>query len=791
MGRRGRSSGDGVAANPPKRTRHRYNLRATSSRAKRDKLLGGEQDGRRTVISDEEFREKSVALAEVKEGSALTVESVDVLKKKNQEAHHTNDFELDYLVVRRGQAFSFQMKFDRNVNKNQDLIVVKFAYGARPQESKGTLIRLRVDLTDGVESIEGWVVKVEDLKDDTLTLSVTSAVDSMIGKYELLYETKLKGSEKDFTKQDLDTNFCVLFNPWCKADVVYMEDEAGRNEYVLNETGRIWIGSARLNYGKPWNFGQFESPVLEVALGLLDKGELADTGRSSVISVIRCLSALTNSMDDEGLLEGRWTSEYPKGCTKPWEWTGSVAIIEQFYETGKPVLYGQCWVFSAVFTTLLRCLGVPTRSVTTFDSAHDTDCSMTIDKHFDEDGEPLEDLDDSVWNFHVWNESYFRRLDLPSGYDGWQAHDATPQEASEGVMRCGPAPLKAIKEGHVYLNFDTAFIFSEVNGDRIQWTVNEDGSMEVFDIDKYSVGHNISTKAVGSDLRHDLTLDYKYRDGSAEERRVVEFVNRFSTERKKNIYKKEQKKELEYDLILPEAEIGSDLSVGVKVKNISSEDRNVRVRLTIASTFYTGVVGKKVKGELFEVAIEAGAEKDVLMSVSAEEYIELMNAEAIFKLTAACKVVETKHMFATSEPFTLKKPGLTFDVPQKICSSVETTAKLKYKNMTGLKLHNCVFHVEGSYIIKAKTIPYRKVVHPDDEISVDIVMFPRRLGQRTFMATFSSDELADVEGEGSVYVVSKSDWEEAMDETDGAGGDADQGGATDSDAQDKPTEAGE
>ena len=35
-------------------------------------------------------------------------------------------------------------------------------------------------------------------------------------------------------------------------------------------------------------------------------------------------------------------------------------------------------------------------------------------------------------NFHVWNESYFTRPDLPEGYNGWQAHDATPQETSEG-----------------------------------------------------------------------------------------------------------------------------------------------------------------------------------------------------------------------------------------------------------------------------------------------------------------------------------------------------------------------
>ena len=60
-------------------------------------------------------------------------------------------------------------------------------------------------------------------------------------------------------------------------------------------------------------------------------------------------------MDDDGLLEGRWTSEYPKGCTKPWEWTGSVPIIEQYYNIGKTVQFGQCWVFSGVLTTCKNC----------------------------------------------------------------------------------------------------------------------------------------------------------------------------------------------------------------------------------------------------------------------------------------------------------------------------------------------------------------------------------------------------------------------------------------------------
>ena len=42
-----------------------------------------------------------------------------------------------------------------------------------------------------------------------------------------------------------------------------------------------------------------------------------------------------------------------------------------------------------------------------------------------------------------------------------------------GVMRCGPAPLKAVKEGHVYLNYDVGFVFAEVNGDRVKWMVHD------------------------------------------------------------------------------------------------------------------------------------------------------------------------------------------------------------------------------------------------------------------------------------------------------------------------------
>ena len=34
----------------------------------------------------------------------------------------------------------------------------------------------------------------------------------------------------------------------------------------------------------------------------------------------------------------------------------------------------------------------------------------------------------SCRNFHVWNEAWFKRPDLPDGYDGWQVIDCCPQD---------------------------------------------------------------------------------------------------------------------------------------------------------------------------------------------------------------------------------------------------------------------------------------------------------------------------------------------------------------------------
>lgn len=83
-----------------------------------------------------------------------------------------------------------------------------------------------------------------------------------------------------------------------------ISDSKRRDEYVMNETGRIWVGTKLRSYGRPWVFGQFESCALEAALHILNISELSDIALGNPVIVTRTFSKMVNSSDDNGILTG-------------------------------------------------------------------------------------------------------------------------------------------------------------------------------------------------------------------------------------------------------------------------------------------------------------------------------------------------------------------------------------------------------------------------------------------------------------------------------------------------------
>ncbi|NP_001095479.1 protein-glutamine gamma-glutamyltransferase 5 [Bos taurus] len=444
----------------------------------------------------------------------LEVALTDLQSSWNNVQHHTDEISSSRLLVRRGQAFNITL-YSRNraFQPGLDNIIFVTETGPLPDLSKGTRA---VFSLEGHPGSSPWIASLQTIGANSLEVSLCAPPMAAVGRY--LLKVHIKSLQGPVTAYKLG-EFILLFNPWCPEDAVYLESEPQRQEYVMNDYGFIYQGNKNWIRPCPWNYGQFEENIIDICLELLDKSlnfqidPATDCAlRGSPVYISRVVSAMINSNDDNGVLNGNWGENYSDG-TNPTEWMGSVAILKQWHATGcQPVRYGQCWVFAAVTCTVMRCLGIPTRVITNFNSGHDTDGNLIIDEYYDNTGRILENKKkDSVWNFHVWNECWMARNDLPPGFGGWQVLDATPQETSNGLYCCGPASVRAIKEGEVDLNYDTAFAFSMVNADCMAWLVFG-GKEQKLHQDTSTVGNFISTKSIQSDERDDITENYKYRE---------------------------------------------------------------------------------------------------------------------------------------------------------------------------------------------------------------------------------------------------------------------------------------
>jgi len=328
----------------------------------------------------------------------ISAKTVDLLKVKNSEANFTSDYECKELVVRRGFSFKLLVTLSRALNKDEKP-EFELRAGGRPMKKYGSLIPLpMVDPKVG-EDVEG--VKIIASNGSLMEIEVfTSGKTTGVGKWLLTMRVRRGSSSRRSRRSSamlcaITHEIIIVFNPWCKHDPVYMEDESWRDEYVLNEEGLQYYGSRYHVGGMDWYYGQFEPIVMKAVLKLLTMLKPGYKDRNDPVMVARNMSAFINSQDDNGVLEGNWSGEYSGGLS-PTTWNGSVAILKKFVETNEPVKYGQCWVFSGVSTTVMRCLGIPARSLTNFESAHDTDGNLTIDYHYDSKNKPKEN-DDSVW----------------------------------------------------------------------------------------------------------------------------------------------------------------------------------------------------------------------------------------------------------------------------------------------------------------------------------------------------------------------------------------------------------
>ncbi|KAG6801709.1 hemocyte protein-glutamine gamma-glutamyltransferase [Apis mellifera caucasica] len=703
----------------------------------------------------------------------LVVEMVYLYEKENAKLHHTINYELVHLdppaaVLRRGQSFHIALRFNREYIDEIDIVRLLFSFGPNPNVLRGTRgVNTITNRDSYLTDLEAWGVRLIGVSGVDLSAEVRSPVDSPVGMWQLNIETTIVGSKRSPNTYNYDKDIYLLFNPWLKEDLVYMEDEQLLDEYILNDVGKIWVGAWGSARGREWIFGQFDAYVLKACQLLLERSGIKANSRGDPIQMCRAISRIVNSNDDKGVVTGRWDGDYQDG-TAPAAWTGSVPILEQFLETGESVKYGQCWVFAGVVTTVCRALGIPSRVVSNLVSAHDANASLSVDRYYSKENEELEydpnnvEGEDSIWNYHVWNDVWMARPDLPKGYGGWQAIDSTPQEPSEGVYQCGPASVEAIKQGVVGYNYDVTFMLASVNADLMRWIEDPDSEMgfRKIDCNKYHIGRMILTKAPwvydpnGDRDREDITSLYKAKEGTELERLTLYRAVR-STELAKRFYSlpSPAKEDVEFDLVdIERVNIGEPFAVIVNIKNKSNEKRTIQAILSAGSVYYKGIKAYLVKRASGDFVLEPYASEQLRLTITVDDYLDKLVEYCNMKLYSIATVVETKQTWADEDDFQVLKPNIVVKIDGEPTVGKPSIISLRFKNPLQRVLTDCKFNYAGPGLTRNKTLAFRDV-DPEEDVYVEHQLIPQKAGSQKIIATFTSKELVDVTGSAVIDVL--------------------------------------
>ncbi|CAG03221.1 unnamed protein product, partial [Tetraodon nigroviridis] len=686
------------------------------------------------------------------------MERCDLNIKTNNTDHRTDRYGDKRLVVRRGQPFTlfFLLKPGSTALKPSE---TSFTVQTGPLPQKKSNTKVSFGLSGSTPDTEWRASATDGPSEKTVCVSITSAPTAPVGLYAL--SVKLEGQKTKLGE------FVLLFNAWCLRDAVYMRSETKRQEYVLSQHGQIFRGTSKRIKGTPWSYGQFDPDILDICLKILDANPKfvsdADqdcSARRDPVYVTRVLSAMVGPR-----VGGRYRGA-PQNlllmltCLRPsWrreEAPGSAlcslladqqqrrhgragGAVERLHRRRPP---GQ----------LDRQRGHP--------AAVGRERARLL--------RPVLGLRRGRLhrNFHVWVESWMTRPDLGPDFDGWQTSDPTPQETSEGVYCCGPAPVRAIKEGELTVKYDAPFIFAEVNADVVDLVRLKDGKTVRIGGSTKSVGQFISTKAVGSDERHDITHQYKYPEGSEEERQVYEKAQHHNKLQKRG---EEPGLRLKIKLV-DSVVVGWDFEVFAVLTNNCMEARTCSFLFFARTVSYNGklgdtcgVISEKVEvppggGQHTNPPSAAGTrltrlcsvpvsppEKRLSLRLEYQSYGSKLTSDRLIQLSAVAMDKNSMDFQKAEKNIVLDDPDIQIKLVGEARAKGLLTAELTLVNSLPEVLKDCSFTLEGVGLTEGGALTHSiGDVGPGQEARASVQLCPSRAGATVLLVNFHSDKLTNV-----------------------------------------------
>ncbi|XP_052818126.1 protein-glutamine gamma-glutamyltransferase K-like [Mya arenaria] len=367
-------------------------------------------------------------------------------------------------------------------------------------------------------------------------------------------------------------------------------------------------------------------------------------------------------------------------------------------------------------------------------------------------------------NFHVLNTAWMRRRDLPFGNDGWQVVDATPQERSQDLYSCGPAPLSAIQSGRCDVNYDAPFVFATVNADRVHWGRQRDGTWIVISVETNVTGRKVVTKAADGrpvpasftycdSYMEDVTNQFKHPEESKRERMSVLLASSLAPgSRKGDVYA--HNKDIEFTVKTPDnVLVGSDVTISVTCRNKVGEVRSLTGTVFVDVITYTGKPRTTCVTEEINLKLEPHDRQTYTVHVSAEKYAAHVGEAAMLRVSMLARANESGQVHVIQELYRFRTPDLTIKCYNSTCyAGRPLSLRASFTNpFKDWPLTQCYLFVENTGAGEPKLMSLRSVP-ANREMSCDVELTFNQRGRHSIYATFYSRELQGIKGVLDIYV---------------------------------------
>jgi len=420
-------------------------------------------------------------------------------------------------------------------------------------------------------------------------------------------------------------------------------------------------------------------------------------------------------------------------------------------------------VFGGALNTLLRTLGIPSRQLTTFNSAHESagpqGYTHVIKRYYDSTGKMVQQ-DGSVWNFHSWNDAWMKRSDL-SGGDGWSAVDSTPQEKSQDVFQMGPASVQKVHDKVDSAQYDNPFVISEVAAEIHNYQVAcSGGSCHItkdLGVDEETAGALILTQAPNTDAASDITNQYKTLPSSHFLRGLPGGQAATAPFRERALMRRINKVRANGGfaamLSSDDVRMGRDVQVSVQfIAQASSGDQRIDFLLRSTVTDYTSAPLFDFENVTDTVFLNASNGYTTTWNFNVTNYWFLKQVPAYLMLTLYAENQESSQALAESITVAIAPPILVVVTPDPVSTNQTYPVILSFQNPLPIMLTNCMLDMEAPTMGLSQTAKY-PTVDPFGAFTWEgVFTTTAEQGTQSIIASFTCDQIPDMDGYADVTV---------------------------------------